>query len=176
MKRKSLSQADWTCILSRELCVRQVTEPFRGHVTLLRIQAVTKPQIWRWQGKPLIVCDKGMAWLCLLPEAGGLCITAQLNADGTVALWYIDMIAGQGVDEQGIPWFDDLYLDLIVHPDGSMAVDDRDELDEALRLGDITEEQHAQALATCAMLQKGLESGVEALQALTAQCLLAVRP
>ena len=175
MKRKSLSYATWTCILSRDLRVSRVTEPFAGYVSLLRIHEVTAPQVWQWQGEPLIVCDRGMSWLSMLPERGGLCITAQLNADGTVALWYIDMIAGQGVDAQGVPWFDDLYLDLIVHPDGTMAVDDRDELDEALRRGDITETQHAQALKTCEMLQKGLAGGVEALQALTAQCLLRVR-
>lgn len=170
MKRKSLSYASWTCMTSRDLSVRKISKPFQGHVALLRINAVTEPQVWHWQGKALTVCDRGMAWLSMLPERGGLCITAQLNRDGTVALWYIDMIAGQGVDEAGVPWFDDLYLDLIVHPDGTMAVDDRDELDEALRQGDITEAQHRQALNVCEGLQKGLESGVQALQALTEQC------
>ena len=170
MKRKSLSYASWTCMLKKSLNVRRVTEPFAGHVALLRIHEVTEPQVWRWQGKPLTVCDRGMAWLSMLPERGGLCITAQLNADGTVALWYIDMIAGQGVDEAGVPWFDDLYLDLIVSPDGTVHVDDRDELDEALRQGDITGEQHRQALDTCSLLQKGLKSGVSALQTLTEQC------
>lgn len=173
MKRKSLSYDSWTCMLKRDLRVRRVTEPFAGYVALLRIHEVTEPQVWNWQGKPLIVCDRGMAWLSMLPERGGLCVTAQLNPDGTVALWYIDMIAGQGVDEAGVPWFDDLYLDLIVNPDGSMHVDDRDELDAALRRGDITEALHRQALDTCAMLQKGLEGGVEALQTLTKQCLSA---
>ena len=175
MKRKSLAYASWTCILSRDVCVSRVTEPFAGYVSLLRIYEVTEPQVWQWQGEPLIVCDRGMAWLSMLPERGGLCITAQINADGTVALWYIDMIADQGVDEAGVPWFDDLYLDLIVHPDGTMLVDDRDELDEALRQGDITKAQHAQALKTCEALQKGLEGGAEAPQTLTAQCLLLVR-
>lgn len=174
MKRKSLSYASWTCILSKDLTVRRVTEPFEGHVALLRIHEVTEPQVWSWRGEPLTVCDRGMAWLSMLPARGGLCVTAQLNKDQSVALWYIDMIAGQGIDEQGVPWFDDLYLDLIVHPDGSIHVDDRDELDEALRQGEITQAQHQQALSTCAMLQKGLEGGVEALQALTAQCLAAV--
>ena len=170
MKHQSLSYSTWTCILSRSLHIRQVTEPFAGHISLLRIHDITEPQVWQWQGRPLVVCDKGMAWLSMLPERGGLCITAQLNADGTASLWYIDMIDEQGVDERGIPWFKDLYLDLIVHPDGTMVVDDRDELDEALATGDITAQQHQAALDTCAMLQKGLESGVSALQTLTDTC------
>ena len=170
MKRKSLAYDTWTCILSRELHICRVTEPFAGHVSLLRIQEVTEPQVWQWRGQPLTVCDKGMAWLTMLPEQGGLCITAQLNADGSVALWYIDMIDGQGVDTRGVPWFDDLYLDLIIHPNGTMAVDDRDELDAALAAGDITVQQHRAAVACCARLQKGLESGVSALQTFTNLC------
>lgn len=170
MKRKSLSFASWTCIQSGELRVQRLTEPFHGYVTQLRIHEVTEPQVWHWQGAPLTVCDRGMRWLSILPERGDLCITAQIGADDAVALWYIDMIAGQGVDELGVPWFDDLYLDLIVNPDGAVVVDDRDELDEALRLGDITAAQHQRALDVCAMLQKGLEGGVVPLQTLTDQC------
>lgn len=170
MKRKSLSYESWTCMVSRELRVARVAEPFEGYVALLNIHEVSEPQVWNWHGTPLTVCDRGMAWLMMLPERGGLCVTAPMNADGTVALWYMDMIAGQGVDGRGIPWFDDLYLDLIIHPDGSMMVDDRDELDEALRRGDITAEQHRQALEICEMLQKGLAQGAEPLQALTKQC------
>ena len=70
MKRKSLSYASWTCIRKKSLRVRRVTEPIAGHVALLRIREVTEPQVWRWQGKPLTVCDKGMAWLSMLPERG----------------------------------------------------------------------------------------------------------
>ena len=176
MKRKSLSYASWTCITSRSLYMKRVTEPFHGYAALLEIHEVTEPQIWQWQGEPLVVCDRGMAWLSLLPERGGLCITAQLQADGSVALWYIDMIAGQGVDQDGVPWFDDLYLDLIVHPDGAMIVDDRDELDHALRQGDITEAQHRQAIETCEMLQKGLKTGTRPLQTLTEQCYRLFKP
>ena len=170
MKRKSLSYDAWTCILSQELRVCRVTNPFAGHVSLLRIHEVTEPQVWHWQGQSLTVCDRGMSWLSMMPERGCLCITAQLNADGSVVLWYIDMIDAQGVDQRGLPWFDDLYLDLIVHPNGSMAVDDRDELDAALSAGIITAQQHQAALDTFAMLQKGLESGIDALQAFTRTC------
>lgn len=175
MKRKSLSYASWTCILARELRVRRLTEPFQGYAALLSMREVTEPQVWSWHGQPLTVCDRGMAWLSMLPERGGLCVTAQLDADGRVVLWYIDMIAGQGVDARGVPWFDDLYLDLIVNPDGTMAVDDRDELDEALRQGDITAALHRQALDVCAMLQKGLEHGTAPLQTLTERCYELVR-
>ena len=39
------------------------------------------------------------------------------------------MIAKQGIDYDGVPYFDDLYLDLVVYPDGTIVVDDMDELE-----------------------------------------------
>mgnify|MGYP003254487372 CR=1 FL=1 len=61
-------------------------------------------------------------------------------------LWYIDMIAGQGIDVHNVPYLDDLYL--IVYPDGTIIVDDMDELEEALVKGRITREQFSLAIET----------------------------
>lgn len=55
-----------------------------------------------------------------------------MDEENEILLWYIDMIAGQGIDIDDIPYFDDLYLDLIVYPDGSIIEDDRDELEQLL--------------------------------------------
>ena len=38
------------------------------------------------------------------------------------------MIAEQGSDADGVPYFLDLYLDLVVYPNGEIKVDDMDEL------------------------------------------------
>ena len=64
-----------------------------------------------------------------------------MDENGKVLLWYIDMTAKQGIDVDGVPYFDDLYLDLVVYPDGTIIVDDMDELEEALSKKDITQEQ-----------------------------------
>ena len=42
------------------------------------------------------------------------------------------MIDTQGYDDDGVPYFYDLYLDLIVYPDGNIVTDDMDELQGAL--------------------------------------------
>ena len=52
------------------------------------------------------------------------CITAMMNSDNDIVVWYIDMIASQGLDTDGILYFDDLYLDLVVYPNGEIMVDD----------------------------------------------------
>ena len=42
------------------------------------------------------------------------------------------------VDTQGVLWYDDLYLDLDVSPVGEITLLDVDELDAALRDGEVT--------------------------------------
>lgn len=74
---------------------------------------------------------------------------------------YIDMIDSQGYDDDNVPYFYDLYLDLVVYPNGDIIVDDMDELQEALKKGEITEMQYNRALTTSQKLQDGLLSNIE---------------
>ena len=163
MKRKRLTYDSWTCITRRDFACRRVSVPgFTGRAGLLLIHAVTKPQYWHVAGKSLVIADAGMAWLSLLPEEGRYCIGAMLDRRGRPVLWYIDMIDAQGTDADGVPWFDDLYLDLLVKPDGFIHEDDRDELDEALRSGTITAAQHRESVENCGKLERFLRENTAA--------------
>ena len=93
-----------------------------------------------------------------------------MNANDDILVWYIDMIVEQGIDADGIPYFDDLYLDLVVYPDGTIKVDDMDELEDAVSKKDITEEQFELAIATSKKLQKGLLSDIKAFIDYTLRC------
>lgn len=80
------------------------------------------------------------------------------------------MIAKQGVDVDGVPYFDDLYLDLVVYPDGTVIVDDMDELEEALLEKDITQEQFNLAIKTSHRLQQGMLSNISSFIDYTRKC------
>jgi len=82
-------------------------------------------------------------------------------------VWYIDMIAGQGKDIDGVAYIDDLYLDLVVYPDGTVLEDDMDELEEALRSGDISKELFELAIETCNKLKTGLLRDIEKFKGFT---------
>ena len=81
------------------------------------------------------------------------------------------MIASQGIDRDGVPYFEDLYLDLVVYPDGTIIEDDRDELEEALVLKDISKEQYQLALDTGRRLQEGLLGNIRGFITYTYACL-----
>ena len=93
-----------------------------------------------------------------------------MNANDDILVWYIDMIAEQGIDVDGVPYFDDLYLDLVVYPNGMIKVDDMDELEDALSRNDITEEQFNLAISTSNKLKNGLLSDVKAFIDYTLRC------
>ena len=171
MKRSRLSYDEWKCILNKERKGKYVNNDWlNGFIGLIDIREVSEPQIWKFRGEDIVVCEKGKKWVSILPRNDWYCITAMMNEKGDILLWYIDMIAEQGVDEDEIPYFYDLYLDLVVYPDGTIIVDDMDELEDALEKGDITKEQFQLALNTSERLQNGLLSDISEFIKFTKKC------
>lgn len=146
------------------------SELLYGYIGLIDIKEVSKIQIWKFHGEDIVVCDKGRKWLSILPRNDWYCITAMMDEYGKILLWYIDMIAKQGIDKDGVPYFDDLYLDLVVYPDGRIIVDDMDELEEALLKKDITQEQFNIAIETSHRLQRGLSGNISSFTEYTRKC------
>lgn len=94
-----------------------------------------------------------------------------MNENEEVLLWYIDMIATKGVGKDGIPYFDDLYLDLVAYPDGTILEDDRNELEDALTQGNITMALFELANRTCQKLKTGILADTDYLREYTYECM-----
>ncbi len=163
MYRCRLTYDEWKCIIKKDRIGRVVeSSEFSGYVGILNITEVSEPQIWSYNGEKVMVCDKNYQWLTIMPEDDYYCITVMMNEKREVQVCYIDMIAEQGYDKDGVPYFYDLYLDLVVYPDGTIIEDDMDELHNALEDGDITKQQFDLALNTCDKLKNGLLSDIVA--------------
>ena len=54
--------------------------------------------------------------------------------------YYIDVAKEYEIDDRGLPYFDDLYLDVVLLPNGKMYILDEDELEDAYKSGDVTKE------------------------------------
>lgn len=171
VKRSRLSYDEWKCITAKKLSGRQVqSDFFTGYVGLMEIQQVSEAQKWKFYDNEFVVCDAGLKWLSILPKDDFYCITAMMNQDDEILVWYIDMIAAQGIDADGIPYFDDLYLDLVVCPNGEIMVDDMDELEDALCQADITQAQFDLAVHTADTLKNGLLKDIRLFQDYTIRC------
>ncbi len=160
MKKYRLTYDEWKCITKKQQKIQFVSnDKFCGYTGILDIEEVTEPQVWNFNGKDRIVCDKGIKWISILPKDKYYFITAMLDSNDEIIVWYIDMIAGQGIEDD-IPFFYDLYLDLIVYPDGTILTDDMDELEEALNKGDISKQLFQCAIDTKEELENTLLSDI----------------
>ena len=71
--------------------------------------------------------------------------------------WYFDISRSLGI-EDGVPYQDDLYLDVVVVPDGRIHILDEDELEEAYNKREISKDEYDMAFSVANMIINGLES------------------
>lgn len=93
------------------------------------------------------VAGKGMCWLTLIPDGKKRSITAMFTRDGSVSAWYVDVIHSLNVDEDGVLFFKDQYLDVLLTTAGDVLVQDEDELYAAYQAGELSKEEYEEALS-----------------------------
>jgi uncharacterized protein len=139
MRRRFADRADWQRLLAKQFIVRRIDTPdYHGYVTLLHIDAMSEPFSVTFGPQRVCVADQGYDWLQHFPDGAHYALLAAFDPQGELVQWYIDIVAGTGIDERGIPWWNDLYLDIVVSPSGETLLLDVDELDTALREGAVT--------------------------------------
>ena len=143
---KSAARADWRRVTEREFEVFYLEHPhFTGCVTKLNIHAITEPLYVTGFGEQFCVANTGFVWLQHFPEGTHYTMTTMLDAAGRVVHWYFDICKEHGVDEAGVPWWYDLYLDIVALPTGEAEIFDGDELETALLTDEVTQEEAALA-------------------------------
>ena len=70
---------------------------------------------------------------------------------------YIDMTAGNDFTDEENPCYRDLYLDLVVNPEGAVRLLDEDELEQAYSEGKVTPEEYARTKSCALELRDYLE-------------------
>ncbi|WP_161883690.1 DUF402 domain-containing protein [Deinococcus alpinitundrae] len=153
MKRKVFDRRIWSRAVSGE----QTTLSLPGGLLVdYRAGEVTTPKWVTVAGQARCILASGYRWVHYAPSGATHALTVQLDAAGRIQQLYVDVGEASGVGVDGLPWMDDLYLDVVglveVQQDGHWRVTDtevidQEELDEALRAGQVTPGQHAFAWA-----------------------------
>lgn len=114
---------------------------FIGYAAGIKFLEIEGPMKRKYFGKDLTLIDRNYIWLELFPLDKKHCITAKYNDKREIVKWYIDIVSGVGLD-RGVPYMEDMYLDLDLLPSGEMEILDEDELEEAYRDGKIDEKTY----------------------------------
>ena len=165
MKVKSADLLDWPRVLARRFAVKRIeSQGYRGYVTLFRFDEVTEPlykkplQAQADDEQRVCLVDRGYTWLRHFPDGAHYTLLTAFDESGELVEWYIDVVGRVGIDEHGIPWYEDLYLDIVVSPTGETLLLDSEELDEALRLGEVTQSEYSFAWREASTLLDALEA------------------
>jgi predicted RNA-binding protein associated with RNAse of E/G family len=142
MKRKYADRPDWKRVTERNFQVQYInTTDYCGYISLFEITKVNEPLIVEYNRKNYCVADSNYLWLQHFPNESNYVLTTVFDPNDKVVQWYIDICHEKGITGNGIPWFDDLYLDIVMLPDGTIIELDMDELNEAYNNQIITESQ-----------------------------------
>lgn len=158
MRTKSAERLDWQRVLARRFVAQRIdSASYHGYATLLRLEDVREPLYVNFGQERICIADRGYDWVQQFPDGAPYVVLAAFDERGELVQWYIDIVESTGVDERGIPWYKDLYLDIVISPLGETQLLDVDELDEALRLGEITRGQYDFAWRQASALLDALE-------------------
>lgn len=170
MNQKDMRRSDWARILRREYVSRDCRmHGRRGKESLLVIREVTAPLVVHDAGEDVLIAEKDYAWVQIALEGLPFWLTAMYDAQGRLIQIYFDITAGNRFDDPENPTFVDMYLDIVVNSRGELYVLDREEMDEALAAGDITQEEWDKADAACTRLYAYLEENRDAVAELCGQ-------
>ncbi|MGG5736514.1 MULTISPECIES: DUF402 domain-containing protein [Bacillus cereus group] len=145
MKRKYGDGSSWKRLIEKDYRVKQVEE---GMLGILDIKKVREPSYKEYNSKELCIAGDGYTWIQYFINGKNFAITAMLDDQKKLVQYYIDVTKEFKVDDRGLPYFDDLYLDVVLLPNGKMYVLDEDELENAYKSGDVTKEEYELAWYT----------------------------
>ena len=148
MKTKYLDKRQWRRLLAKDYKeVRLHGKPFDGIVGLLTMKKVKAPLKVTILNETVTVADVGYEWLQILPNKKHYSITVMYNDHGEILQYYID-VNEENILQLGHARTDDLFLDILVLPDGRYELVDEDDLKRAYKENKITKRQYDFAYST----------------------------
>ena len=176
MTYKRADRPGWPRLRARRfVCQRIGDEHLSGYVTLLRMVEVAEPLWVTHHEQRVCIADAGYSWLQIFPEGASHTHTTMFDAEGQPVQDYIDLVAEQGVTDDGVPWYDDLYLDIAWIAESAPLLLDQEELEAAHAIGAITQEQYDLARGEAARLLVALTLGDFRLPEIARACYPALR-
>lgn len=129
MKRKYADARNCENILKSRFKNFHINDKYiKGNVSILNILEVENR--WIVDVEERCILDNGYKWLEIYPDEENYCITAMCDENDSIKEWYIDITKYNGIEDD-VPYIEDLYLDIVIVPDGRVHVLDEDELFEA---------------------------------------------
>lgn len=146
---RGMKRNEFRRIIKSSLKMKNIeTDCFKGIAGLLDI-IKTDGEWWVTSslGK-VMIASPNYQWLQIAPDHAKWWLTVMFDEQGKLIQYYFDIIKSRYISESGEPRFVDMYLDIVMMPDGRYEVLDRGELELAYRNGWVSEFDYRRALAS----------------------------
>lgn len=165
LKKRYADGANKKDILEKEYKnIRVDNEIFNGNISLLTIKKVRNE--WYVDEENRCILANNYKWLEIYPDNKNYCITAIYDDKRKIKEWYFDIASNIG-ETNGIPYEDDLYLDVVIVSDGRINILDEDELKSALDRMEISIEKYDMAHKTADRIVQYYGKNLEKLKKFT---------
>ncbi|WP_414049329.1 DUF402 domain-containing protein [Macrococcus animalis] len=170
MKTKYIDKRSWRRLIKKEYHEIEVKDDqFEGIIGEIIMEKVKSPLVVNIIGEDIIVADDGYRWLQILPKNKHYSITVMYNRQGQPIQYYID-INEKNFPEPGKARTHDLYLDVLVLPDGRYELVDEKDAKRALIKKEITKAQYDFAYQTANEIMERVKTNFGDLEKLAVYC------
>ncbi len=140
-----------------------IDDDFKGDICYYNFIDVNKKMIIP-NGK--CIMDNGYKWLEFYDYNSKVKLTAIYDDKSEIVEWYFDIARSIGKEDE-TPFEDDLYLDVVVTPNGKIILLDEDELIDCYNRFEITKKDYDMAYNEANKLMKKLENNKDKLEIFT---------
>lgn len=161
MRRKYIASSQAKRIKSSN-CVLFDTyqERFNGYASAIFVDKVHERLAFKLGTEEHCLLDDGYTWILRLPMGENWSLTTMFDDKDNIIEWYFDITKENSLDENGQPFYDDLYLDVVAFPSGDVVLFDEDELKEALESGNITQGEFDLAYREAHKIMEGMAKDI----------------
>lgn len=137
---------------------------FVGDIALIKFNKMNKP--YMVENINLCMANNNYKWLEFYDYSKKHRLTAMYNENNEIIEWYFDIARKIGKDN-GMPYEDDLYLDVVVTPTGDIILLGEDELKKALDRFEVNKSDYDMAYNEAKKLIELLEENKDKLKEFT---------
>lgn len=159
MKLKYADHSHWSNKPSNVYRQRFIdTVDFKGYISILKFDDISNPISFNVGSKhEFIIIDNAYSWVQHFPLGGNHILTTVLNNKDKLVQHYFDVILSSSVTSEGIPFFEDLFLDVILLPNNEIHILDEEELLKAFNKHEISRDEYDLAINEMSCIKKTLE-------------------
>lgn len=143
MNRTYADRPNWSRVIEKRFNFDYIDDgDFKGFLSIICIDKAREPLVLDASENRLCLLDDGYIWTQHFPNDSNYALITMFNKEQEVVEWYFDICNGNKVNDNGIPYYDDLYLDVVVLPSREIILLDEDELDDAFKNNEISKEEY----------------------------------